>query len=127
MAEFRYLLDTNICIYILADLNSPAAQRLSREDSGSVAISTIAHAELERGLVDVDAGARAAADALYAAAPLLDFDREAARVCATIPFRHARFDRLIAAHALALGVTLVTNNEADFADIPGLKTENWTR
>ena len=37
-----------------------------------------------------------------------------------------RFDQLIAAHALALGITPATNNEADFADISGLKVENWT-
>ena len=36
-------------------------------------------------------------------------------------------DRLIAAHALALDLTLVTNNERDFADVPGLRIENWTR
>ncbi len=35
------------------------------------------------------------------------------------------FDRMIAAHALSLGATLVTNNQADFAGIPGLVTENW--
>ena len=35
-------------------------------------------------------------------------------------------DRLLAAHALSIGATIVTNNEGDFADIPGLKVENWT-
>ena len=36
-------------------------------------------------------------------------------------------DRLIAAHALSVGVTLVTNNEADFSSYPGLVVENWAR
>jgi tRNA(fMet)-specific endonuclease VapC len=36
-------------------------------------------------------------------------------------------DRLIAAHALGIGATLVTNNENDFKDYPGLVVENWTR
>ena len=36
------------------------------------------------------------------------------------------FDRLLAAHALSIGATVVTNNEFDFADVPGLKVENWT-
>ena len=44
-----------------------------------------------------------------------------------IPFKRNRFDRLIAAHALSLGLTLVTNNEADFSDISGLGIENWTK
>lgn len=127
MTELRYLLDTNICIYILADLTSPEAQRLALQDAGSVGVSAIVYAELERGLVGASPEARAAADALYEAAPPVDFDRRAALAYARIPFKRGSFDRLIAAHALSLGLTLVTNNEADFADIPGLNCENWTR
>lgn len=41
--------------------------------------------------------------------------------------RRDAMDRLIAAHALSVGVTLVTNNEADFKDYPGLKLENWAQ
>ena len=36
------------------------------------------------------------------------------------------FDRLLAAHALSIGAIVVTNNEADFTDVPGLMIENWT-
>ncbi|PMZ78725.1 VapC toxin family PIN domain ribonuclease, partial [Pseudomonas sp. FW306-2-11AD] len=50
----------------------------------------------------------------------------AAREYARLPFKRARFDRLLAAHALSLGATIVTNNEADFADVPGLRVENWS-
>ena len=46
--------------------------------------------------------------------------------CPKLPFKRARFDRLLAAHALSLGVTIITNNEADFADVPELAVENWT-
>ena len=46
---------------------------------------------------------------------------------AKLSVRRNGFDLLIAAHALALGAILVTNNERDFADIPGLRVENWTR
>ena len=53
-------------------------------------------------------------------------DEAAAREYAKLPFKRARFDRLLAAHALSIGATVVTNNEADFADVPGLKIENWT-
>lgn len=63
--------------------------------------------------------------ALLVEVDVLPFDRRAAEAYAHLPFRRARFDRLIAAHASALGLTLVTNNERDFADIPGLTVENW--
>ena len=63
--------------------------------------------------------------ALFDSAPVLPFDEAAAAVYATLPFRRGSYDRLIAAHALSLNLTLVTNNERDFADVPGLRVENW--
>jgi tRNA(fMet)-specific endonuclease VapC len=58
--------------------------------------------------------------------PVLPFDENAARAYARIPFKRASYDRLIAAHALAQTLIVVTDNEADFADVPGLVVENWT-
>lgn len=58
---------------------------------------------------------------------VLPFDQAAARVYASLPFKRGSFDRLIAAHALALDRTLVTNNEADYAHLAGLRVENWTK
>lgn len=115
-----------MCIYILAD-SGPAVRRLASELEGSVVTSSIAFAEIELGLRNADASARAAADALFAAVGVLPFDQAAARSYAALPFKRGRFDRLIAAHALSAGLTLVTNNEADFADVPGLQIENWTK
>jgi tRNA(fMet)-specific endonuclease VapC len=54
------------------------------------------------------------------------FDEAAARTYARLPFKRARFDRLLAAHALSIGATVITNNEIDFADVPRLMVENWT-
>jgi tRNA(fMet)-specific endonuclease VapC len=65
------------------------------------------------------------AEAFFAVVEVLPFDKVAARTYATMPFRRARFDRLIAAHALSLDLTLVTANVRDFADVPGLRVENW--
>ena len=59
--------------------------------------------------------------------PVVPFDQAAAQIYARLPFRRHRFDRLIAAHALALDVTLVTANERDFRDIAALRVENWTK
>src|SRR3546814_17227019 len=66
-------------------------------------------------------------EAFLAAIPLVPFDESAARAYSKLPFRRARFDRLLAAHALSLDVVVITNNEGDFADVPGLRIENWTR
>ena len=63
----------------------------------------------------------------FSAIPVMPFDDVAARVYAMIPFKRGSFDRLVAAHALSLDLILVTNNERDFADISGLRIENWTR
>ncbi|MCY1184191.1 tRNA(fMet)-specific endonuclease VapC [compost metagenome] len=65
-------------------------------------------------------------DAFVRVIPIIPFDDGAAREYARLPFKRARFDRLLAAHALSLGATIVTNNEADFADVPGLRVENWS-
>lgn len=125
MSELLYLLDTNICIYATEAIFEPLKTRLASQRQGSLAISSISLAELSVGLagkVDDHEGLRA----FLVAAPPVPFDEEAARVYGRLPFRRRSFDRLIAAHALALGVTLVTNNPGDFADIPDLRTENWT-
>ncbi|MFM2410506.1 MAG: hypothetical protein RL481_1334, partial [Pseudomonadota bacterium] len=54
------------------------------------------------------------------------FDEAAARAYASIPFKRGTFDRLIAAQALSLDLTVISSNSKDFADVPGLKVENWT-
>lgn len=125
VADPSFLLDSNILIYILRDAASHAALRLGEATRGSVVTSAICHAEVMHG-VSFDPVARAMADQLFGLVPPLPFDAAAGEQYATLPFKRARFDRLIAAHALALRLTLVTNNGADFADIPGLKVENWT-
>jgi tRNA(fMet)-specific endonuclease VapC len=57
----------------------------------------------------------------------MPFDEAAARAYARVPFRRGKLDRLIAAHALALDIVLITNNERDFADVHGLQTVDWAR
>jgi len=121
----QFLIDTNIAIYVLNDAASPAALRLATKDVGSVAISAIAYAEVMRGIPSSEIEALASARNLFELVIVQPFDAAAALAYARLPFRRGSFDRLIAAHALALGLTLVTNNEGDFGDIPGLRVENW--
>jgi tRNA(fMet)-specific endonuclease VapC len=124
--EPRYLLDTNICIFIL-DATLPALrQRLEQVDEGGLATSTIVLAELLRGTGMGGEQAMQRLHALLAVVPALSFDAAAAQAYAQLPFRRGRFDRLIAAHALSRGLTVVTANVRDFADVPGLQVENWT-
>ncbi|WP_010543274.1 type II toxin-antitoxin system VapC family toxin [Sphingomonas elodea] len=126
MAEPRFLLDTNICIYILNDALAPAAQAVAGQAKGSVVSSTIVLAEVMRGVPSGDAAGRLVVERFFRLVEPLPFDAAAAAAYARLPFRHARLDRLIAAQALAAGLTLITNNERDFADIPDLRIENWT-
>ncbi|MEB3323710.1 MAG: type II toxin-antitoxin system VapC family toxin [Cyanobacteriota bacterium] len=128
-----FLLDTNICIYLMKHQPPQVAQRFGCCRVGEVMISSITAAELEFGVLASGADAeqnRRALDRFLAEVPVAPFDHRAA--CAYGPVRLASrerrrdaLDKLIAAHAIALGVTLVTNNPKDFAAFPGLRVDNW--
>lgn len=125
MVEPVYLLDSNICIYLLEGLSDPARRRLEQCRPNEVATSAIAYAEVMRGIDWSDDGA-AKVEALFRIIPVLPFDRRAAEAYRSMPFRRTSYDRLIAAHALSLRLILITNNQKDFHDVPGLRVENWT-
>jgi len=127
VTEARFLLDSNICIYLLEGRSDPARDRLQECVPGEVVTSAIVLAEVIRGIDPTNVAAVRSAGRFFRLIEPLPFDEQAAEIYAGIPFRRGRFDRLIAAHAVALSLTLITNNEADFADIEGLSVENWTR
>ncbi len=122
----RYLIDADCAVYAMTARFEPLRERLIACTPGAVAISTISFAEVALGTENGKPPSPEILEAFIAAIPLVAFDEAAAREYARLPFKRARFDRLLAAHALSLGVTIITNNEADFADVPGLKVENWT-
>lgn len=101
--------------------------RLADCEPGEVGISAISFAEIVLGERQGKPPDLEVIDKFVSEIPVLPFDEAAGRAYASLPFRRARFDRLIAAHALSVGAMVVTNNEADFADVPGLKVENWTK
>jgi tRNA(fMet)-specific endonuclease VapC len=121
------LLDTNTCIYLIKALSEIARQRVERFEAGSVVTSAIAYAEVMRGIHPNDQRAVADSATLFRQIPVLPFGEQAAHAYKSISFRLGGFDRLIAAHALSLGLVLVTNNVRDFEQIPGLRVEDWTR
>lgn len=122
----KFLIDADMAIYAMAERHSPLNDRLAACYPGDVAISAISFAEIAVGTYVGKPPSPAVLDAFVRVVPILPFDEAAARAYAQLPFKRARFDRLLAAHGLSLGAAIVTNNEADFADVPGLKVENWT-
>jgi tRNA(fMet)-specific endonuclease VapC len=122
----RYLIDANSAVYAMDDGHEVLTARIADHAPGEIAISTISYAEVAYGTYVGKPPPPEILEAFVAAIPLVPFDEAAAREYARLPFKRARFDRLLAAHALSLGVTVITNNEADFADVPGLTVENWT-
>lgn len=127
MIDPRFLLDSNICIYILAGVGDALRHRLEACSVGEIAVSSISFAEVMRGVAFDDTPLQRRATAMFQRFEILPFGAKAGESYRDVPFRRHRFDRLIAAHALSLDLTLVTNNTGDFADIVGLKVENWTQ
>lgn len=127
MIEPRYLLDTNVCIYLLAGLSEKVLARVEQVSPGELVTSAIAYAEVMRGVDAIDRSGNEAAARLFETITVIAFDVAAAERFRSMPFRRGQFDRLIAAHALALCLPLVTANPRDFADVPGLQVEDWTQ
>lgn len=120
-----YTLDANACILLL--IGHPAlVARVEQCDEGDLAISTIAFGAVAIGVARGKPPSLSTLNDLLRVVALLPFDEAAARAYAALPFRRGSFDWLIAAHAIAAGLTLITASESDFADIPGLAFKNWT-
>lgn len=125
MTEPLFLVDTNICIYLLDGRGDAVRRRVESHKRGELVTSAIVRAEVMLGAKVRDQLDRA--ERLFVQIEALPFDARAADIYAALPFSRGNLDRFIAAHALALDLTLVTNNESDFVSIPGLRIENWTR
>ncbi|MEM8612006.1 MAG: type II toxin-antitoxin system VapC family toxin [Cyanobacteria bacterium P01_H01_bin.105] len=130
----RYLLDTNICIYIIKRKPPDVFNRFLTCEVGDIGISTITIAELTHGTQKSQNPEKnqAALDQFLLPLEIIDFDMAAAQVYGSIRAQLEKkgipigpLDFLIAAQALSLGVNLVTNNEREFLRVPGLTVENW--
>lgn len=132
----EYLLDTNICIYIIKKRPASVLKKFESLSLGDVAISSITLAELYYGIMKSSNPRKnqEALDKFLIPLEILDFD-----YAATIEYGKIRadlkkkgtpigpLDTLIASHAKSLNLTLVTNNEKEFERIPDLKIENWSK
>jgi tRNA(fMet)-specific endonuclease VapC len=122
----KYLLDTNIIVALTESADAKVVSRAAECDAGDMVTSSIALAEVAFGTERGDPPTVELLRAFVEEVPVLDFDYKAALAYAQLPFKRASFDRLIAAHAVSHDLIVVTGNEKDFADVPGLRVENWT-
>lgn len=123
----KYLLDTNIVIAATLGIGSKLRRRIAACEEGSLVTSTIVYGEIMFGSVRGKPPPIDRVQIFLEEVPMIDFDADAAISYASLPFKRARFDRLIAAQALSRGLTVVTTNVSDFSDIAGLTIEDWTR
>jgi len=132
----EYLLDTNICIYIIKQKPAIVLEKFKKFPLGSIGISTITLAELQYGIQKSSYPDKnqTALNQFLIPLEIFDFDYNA-----TIEYGLIRaglekngtpigpLDTLIGAHARSLGLTIVTNNEKEFKRISGLNIENWAK
>ena len=132
----EYILDTNICIYIIKRKPAIVLEKFKKFPLGSIGISAITLAELQFGIQKSSNPEKNlnALNQFIIPLEIIDFDYNA-----TIEYGIIRaeleksgtpigsLDTLIGAHAKSLDLTLVTNNEKEFVRILGLRIENWTK
>jgi tRNA(fMet)-specific endonuclease VapC len=130
----KYLLDTNICIYIIKQKPPQVIGRLQKIEVNEIGISVITLAELEYGVAKSNFPERNKLALVQFLVPfeILPFSESAAAIYGRIRSGLEKtgqiigpYDLLIGAQALSERLTLVTNNEREFQRIPGLTIENW--
>ena len=131
----KYLLDTNICIYVINEKPKQVLRKFEQYPVHEFAISSITHVELQYGVAKSTHTKRnqEALDEFLLPLTILPFHgkRLVERYGVIRAFLESKgktigpLDTLIAAHALSLDLTIVTNNITEFSRIPNLRCENW--
>ena len=130
----RFLLDTNICIYIIKRKPQKVFDKFQTIEIFDIGISSVTIAELEYGVYKSQRQEqnRAALIQFLITLPVVPFDRRSTQTYGQIRAELERqgivvgpMDLLIASQAISLGLTLVTNNVRELSRIPGLTLENW--
>ena len=131
----RFLLDTNIASFLFKKANPTLDYRVSRVPEGELAISVITEAEIRFGLALLPGEAKlhGVARKFLDQIRILSWDSRCAQTYADLAARQRRAgqslsipDAMIAAHALAYEIVLVSN-DAVFAQVAGLTLEDWTK
>jgi tRNA(fMet)-specific endonuclease VapC len=132
----NYLLDTNICIYIINKHPASVLERIRSKQTDEIAVSTITIAELEYGTERSQYPDQNRIGLLEFLAPvtILDFDQRAAtyygrirKLLETKGQPIGPMDLLLACQALSQNLILVTNNTKEFKRVEGLRIENWLK
>ena len=132
----KYMLDTNICIYIIKSKPMDVIERFRQIQISQVGISSITLSELEYGIVKSSKPDqnRFALAQFLAPMEILPYGDEAAQQYGRLrAFLEKQgtpigsLDMLIAAHALSIDCNLVTNNEKEFNQVPNLNIDNWVK
>jgi tRNA(fMet)-specific endonuclease VapC len=132
----KYLIDTNICIYIMNQRPSEVIQKFKDLKVGEIGISAITVSELDYGVAKSKSQQQNTKRLEEFLLPfeILSYDEEASRRYGLIRSQLEAqgnvigpLDMLIAAHALSEDLVLVTNNEKEFNRIETLKIENWAK
>ncbi|GET38678.1 type II toxin-antitoxin system tRNA(fMet)-specific endonuclease VapC [Microseira wollei] len=130
----RFLLDTNICIYIIKQKPAKVLAKFQTLNLSDIGVSSITVAELEYGAYKSQllTENRAALSQFLIPLEVLPFDERATQTYGQIRSELERrgiaigsMDMLIASQAISLGLILVTNNVRELSRIPGLILENW--
>ena len=131
----KYLLDTNICIYIINEKPKKILKKFERYPIHEFGISSITQAELQYGVAKSKHKNtnQSALDEFLLPLTILPFYGEKMVICygeirALLESRGKTIgplDMLIAAHALSMGLTIISNNIKEFSRVPNLKCENW--
>ncbi len=132
----KFILDTNICIYIIKRKPSRVIERFKQAEISQIGISSITLSELLYGVAKSSKPSQNQIALTQFVAPLeiLPYGNEAAQYYGDLRAQLEKqgtpigsLDMLIAAHALSIDCNLVTNNEKEFIRIPNLKIENWSK
>ena len=130
----RYILDTNICIYLIKRQPREVIDKFQEITPGEIAISSVTVAEMMYGVAKSQHQDKnkAALKSFLAPLEIVDFGFKAAQHYGIVRANLEKmgtpidaYDLMIAAHALSLDLILVTNNEREFQRIPDLIVENW--
>ena len=132
----KYMLDTNICIFIMKKSSEILKRKFSGISEDAVCISSLTFAELMHGIEKSERKAKnmRVLLAFLKNIPIISFDSSAAAMYGNVMARLelkgnkiGPIDTLIAGHALSENLTLVPNNTREFERVEGLKVEDWTK
>ncbi|MFM7505642.1 MAG: type II toxin-antitoxin system VapC family toxin [Rubrivivax sp.] len=129
----KFLLDTDTCIYLMKGSSQKLLRRFEQSRQGDVAVSSITVAELAFGASkSARSESHVRLQVFLSPLAVVDFDAMAALHHGELRSHLERdgkpigpLDTLIAAHALSLDLTLITNNTREFGRVPGLRSESW--